>query len=482
MRRWRALSLVLAVLAGCSSPDPARPAPRDEAESRRVSAQASATWELCDLTPVPLGPALPDVEMEGREPVHAGGYLFFFVGDDTSGQSLWVSSGTQGEGTFKIKDFPPGPTGMPPTQLIRVGERVFFSAEDADHGEELWTSDGTKAGTHMVLDLWPGPTGSFPGSFFEADGRLYFAAGDEAHGRELWTSDGTTTGTVLVADIDPGPEGTNPDRLTRSSDGSLYFIAQVQVFYTVVMKLTPGSAPVELMRMSSEGAVLGGPTAVGRRVFFVMGDMHRHNVHLLVTDGGPPVLVGDFASTGEMRALSGKLLFAASTDMDGMDMELWRSDGTAKGTKRVKDIRVGEEGSLPAELTVLGSHLYFSADDGLRGREVWVSDGTEPGTGILTDLEPGAEGSIPEQLAADQGNLFFSAQTSGRGREAWVSNGTTRVTLPLDNVASGASDAWPRSFVRSGWDVFFTAVNDQDVRRLWAVPFRPEGRCPTQSR
>lgn len=482
MRRWRALSLVLAVLSGCSDSDRARPAPRDEAEAGTVSAQEASTWETCDLTPVRLGPALADIDPDSRVPVHAGGHLFFFAGDDTSGHALWVSSGTQGAGTFKVKDFAAGPTGMPPTQLIAVGERVFFAAEDAAHGRELWVSDGTPAGTRMVVDLWPGATGSFPGSFFEHQGRLYFAAGDEEHGRELWMSDGTASGTVLIADIDPGAEGTNPDRLALSSDGSLYFIAQIQAFYTVLMRYTPGSAPVELMRMSSEGAVLGGPTAVGRRVFIVMGDMHGHNVHLMVTDGGPPLLVSDFTATGAMRGLGGKLYFVAATDMAGEDLELWRSDGTRKGTLRVKDLRAGGQGSSPGEMTVVGRQLFFAADDGLHGREPWVSDGTVAGTRLLTDLEAGAAGSFPERMTSLQGNLFFSARTSGRGAEAWVSHGVTGVTVPLDDVASGALDASPRSYVRSGWDVFFTATNAQGTVRLWAVPFRPEGRCPPQAR
>ncbi len=483
MRCWRPLSLVLALLSGCSEPGPGGSIPKDE-EAGRTSAQASAPWEPCGRTAVPLGPVLPGVDPEPRDPVHAGSLLFFFAGDDASGGALWKSSGTRGAGTFKVKDFAPGPTGTAPTQLTRVGDRVFFSAEDADHGRELWVSDGTTSGTRRVKDLWPGPNGSFPSSMFEYQGRLYFTASDEDHGRELWMTDGTAEGTVLVADLDPGPEGASPDRLIRGGDGALYFIAHFQAIFTALMRLDPASGTaVELLRVPSEGSVLGDPTPVGQRVFFIIGDLHGHKLKLMATNGvGAPTQVAELTHTGELVAMGGKLYFTAATDHDGMDLELWRSDGTPNGTRRVKDLRPGGEGSEPVHLTVLGQRLFFSADDGSHGRELWVSDGTESGTRLFTELASGAAGAAPERLAALQGNLFFSADTAGRGREAWMSNGTPGGTVPLDELAPGAADSAPRSFVRSGWDVFFTAEDGGGVRRLWALPLRPEGHCPTRRR
>ena len=61
-------------------------------------------------------------------------------------------------------------------------------------------------------------------------------------------------------------------------------------------------------------------------------------------------------------------------------MELWTTDGTSAGTKMVKDIDPGADGSAPEELHAFNGDIYFSADDGSHGRELWKSDGTAGGT------------------------------------------------------------------------------------------------------
>jgi len=54
---------------------------------------------------------------------------------------------------------------------------------------------------------------------------------------------------------------------------------------------------------------------------------------------------------------------------------LWKSDGTATGTVRVKDIEPGAGASYPDELAVLGDTLFFRAGDRGHGDELWVLDG-----------------------------------------------------------------------------------------------------------
>src|SRR5687768_7813615 len=51
------------------------------------------------------------------------------------------------------------------------------------------------------------------------------------------------------------------------------------------------------------------------------------------------------------------LYFPARTAEHGV--ELWRSDGTVAGTRLVKDLLPGPNGSLPNQFTALGDAAYF---------------------------------------------------------------------------------------------------------------------------
>lgn len=69
---------------------------------------------------------------------------------------------------------------------------------------------------------------------------------------------------------------------------------------------------------------------------------------------------------------------------DRIDEELYVTDGTAAGTKLVKDIEpTKDKGSKPFLLTMNGGKLYFATNGDIKG--FWVSDGTEAGTIKLAD-------------------------------------------------------------------------------------------------
>ena len=144
--------------------------------------------------------------------------------------------------------------------------------------------------------------------------------------------------------------------------------------------------------------------------------------------------------------VAGTLFFAAVDRRHGS--ELWRSDGTRRGTRMVKDIRPGPRpccrgqgaSSYPSGLTAVGKTLYFTADDGIHGPELWRSNGTARGTRIVKDIVPGnpAPDSGPGALTKVAGTLFFVTR-DGTHYGLWRSDGTAAGTTMLKEV-SGQMD------------------------------------------
>src|SRR5687768_2541634 len=89
----------------------------------------------------------------------------------------------------------------------------------------------------------------------------------------------------------------------------------------------------------------------------------------------PSSAVGSFP--GPVAALAGIGYFGAT---DEFGVELWRTDGTAAGTFRLKDINPGSASSDPSDFVAVGNRLFFVARVAGLGRELWVTDGTAAGT------------------------------------------------------------------------------------------------------
>ncbi|MGC4244929.1 MAG: hypothetical protein QM686_22660 [Herbaspirillum sp.] len=92
----------------------------------------------------------------------------------------------------------------------------------------------------------------------------------------------------------------------------------------------------------------------------------------------------------------------------------------------VKDIMTATnpEGSYPDEFCSIGDTIYFTAQTKTYGRELWKSNGTSKGTVLVKDILPGRDSSFPEHLLNYKGTLYFSV-----GPNLWKSNGTAESTV-----------------------------------------------------
>ena len=248
---------------------------------------------------------------------NAGATLFFTAYDftasgDIAGWGLWQTDGTLA-GTLPVRKISQGSdpqvSGLIPG-WSGVGDPVWFVGSDPLHGNEPWKN--TEAGTVLVRDIRPGSEDStVDGDYspIRLGDALFLVADDGIHGPELWKSDGTEAGTVLVRDIRPGSDGSRPEYM------------------------------------------------------MVVGDM---------------------------------LVFLADDGIHGE--EFWKSDGTEAGTTLIRDIAPGSDGPFGYQdddgtrrielyVTDIGGTIFFPADDGVHGWELWRSDGTAAGTRLVRDID-----------------------------------------------------------------------------------------------
>jgi ELWxxDGT repeat protein len=337
-----------------------------------------------------LAPALELASLSGGRP----GLVLAGANDGQVGQEPWASNGLPG-GTRLLKDLDlqpapppfPGNGDMPgssdPAHFTLLGSRVLFAADDGLIGREPWITDGTAAGTRLLLEINPRlsgsgaaaqPLGSDPGPFVRFGNRAFFAADDGVSGRELWATDGTTAGTVRVRDLRPGSASSNPRDLVTIG-ARLFFLADGG--NSDALWAVGASGPAMRVRLLDRGLRASGLVAAGGRLFFVV----------------------DSAATGP---------------------ELWTSDGTREGTRLVREIRPGAQGSYPQELAAVDDLLLFAADDGVHGLEPWVTDGTTAGTRLLADLAPGVDASGPANFTVAGDLVGFDADDGVHGREMWA--------------------------------------------------------------
>jgi ELWxxDGT repeat protein len=175
-------------------------------------------------------------------------------------------------------------------------------------------------------------------------------------------------------------------------------------------------------------------------------------------------------------AASGSALYFQACDMKH-GCELWRSDGTAAGTRLVRDIRPGAGSSTPIELTDVGGTLYFVADDGRHGPQLWATDGSLSGTRMVYDIGDYTANELrgPEKLIAYKDRLYFRVNSPHLETGLWTTDGTkagTRVAIP-DSVANG-----PDLLTVAGEILYFMAVDGRgpfpQVPTLW----RTDGTVP----
>ncbi|MCW1916326.1 hypothetical protein OJ996_22245 [Luteolibacter sp. GHJ8] len=344
---------------------------------------------------------------------------------------LWITNGT-GKGAKRLAKFGQY---QEPSSFKRVGDKIFFrvldySASDYPKRPKLWVTDGTPKGTRQVL-AWdftePGP---LPDEIVEFQGNAYFMAQETTNTLVLWRSDGTPDGTRKVKTIPQAYLDSGERVYLKVIGARLSFLTNLpyhQIFWTSD-GTEAGTVSYTNPDLSFPGASAGSSVDLNGEQFFVAkrGVNPRQWYRSDGTGGSlQPLMTGltqDHAISAERSVVAGDLLFYAGRGTAGGDSgyELWATDGTAGGSRLVKDINPGIGWSDPAWFFAVGSTVYFAATSPGHGMEVWKSDGTEAGTVMVADLDPGDWSSDPEGFKMIGGKLHFTAYTRALGREMYT--------------------------------------------------------------
>lgn len=364
--------------------------------------------------------------------------------------------------------------GSDPGSFVRVGPRVLFFATDPRSSERLsWATDGTAAGTRRLAT----GGGLRQELGLLGDVLLWFGWGADFSG-SLWRTGGTPETTYALVPDGVASYDEDPFHWARVEE-SVYFFRYGESGWQLWTTdgTAAGTRPVASLPVAERAAATA---AHGGLLFFVTGrragSLPGHapliDFKLWRSDGtaAGTRLLGELP--GSVRGLrstrGGLLLFAGD--------ELWVSDGTRSGTHPLfpppDELRIGPSVTLLAD--ALGGRLFFFESGGSGEATLWVSDGTRRGTRpVASDLFPDSP-----TTALLGGRLYFTAR-DGQGLALWSSRGTAATTrrmvdLCVDTCALPDVSSGPR-LVAAGGRLFFLADDGVHGVELWTSDGTPAG-------
>ncbi|OZG73344.1 hypothetical protein BTA51_09935 [Hahella sp. CCB-MM4] len=335
----------------------------------------------------------------------------YFTADieGTPGRNIWKTDGTEA-GTKIVA------TGRSPSNFVATNDRLFYTDYTSETGSELYAFNGEKA--YLVKDIFPGGSSSQVQSLTAFNNKVYFVAiSGDAPGYLIWKSDGTADGTSLAEDsflFNGGAE------IVKFKD-SILVVGTVDHGETIKVVKLEKNGDLSAHNLPLPGPELDDPSIeiafdADSRVFIVASYNETDNPsrveYLWSTENGT-----DFNSLELTQDIYDGIAFNSNMYLDWATEEgvqLWTTNGTQEGTRKVKDIndvdakaqdagfRINGLGYNPYHLPVVGTtanpSMLFIGVEPTTGAELWKTDGTAEGTVLVKDIQLGDASSFRTRL------------------------------------------------------------------------------------
>ncbi|WP_375760167.1 hypothetical protein [Corallococcus exercitus] len=423
----------------------------------------------------PTNALLGGLRITGMTPL--GSRLFFHLYEPELGWELWVSDGTP-EGTRPVADLAAGPADSNLFNFtVLNGALSFF--RHAPYGQgftQLWRSDGTAAGTVMLKDF-----GRFTGAFGEvlpSSGLRVFFTEDFEETVRLWRTDGTAAGTVQLKDFGIPGLYTGTVMWTRQVGDSMLFVLRDAVGGTRLWRTDGTVAGTRMLKRldASVDVTMGVPQVVDGTVVFTLTDAGP-SLEVWKTDGteAGTQRLDAFGRDGRLLGVVGSYATVLTLTDDNRYLKLWRlplAGGPKEGVTVLSNPYADDPKAVPGlrNAVTVGNRIYFAQTLGARVQtprdvELWVTDGTAGGTRRLSSGLTQPDVFHSPLIALDSGGLLFSAKGN-----VWVTDGTVQGTRAVDSLTANKTPAEAAAFTRVGEQIFFRALPGAPGFSLWAIP------------
>lgn len=220
-----------------------------------------------------------------------------------------------------------------------------------------------------------------------------------------------------------------------------------------------------------------GFTDVNGVTYFATGSLSfPQSLDLWRTDGSAAgtrrVTDNGMAHVTEMINFNGSLYFAGGRPHFSAPV-LYRTDGTSNGTVQVKQSNLLATSVYPSDFVAMGDTLFFLCRNN-NGVELWRVDGGVAAMvkGIYSGSSAGIS-TLDVKLTNVNGTLFFKANDGTTGIELWKSDGTTAGTVLVKDTYPGAVGGLKTlntevdDFMNVGGILYFGANDGTSGRELW---------------